>query len=193
MTTIIRVIALISMLWVTGATAEDPLDKERSALKGLLGQIESAINDRDIDKLTSVMHRDVMVTFLNGEVARGIPAVRAYFDRMLGSDSAILKQYRTKAKESEPAIIIGNVAMAYGKSKDEFVFADDSVMMFDSLWSTSLMREDGQWRVRQLHFSANVFDNPILAAVEKSILISSIVSLIIGLGIGALLTRKFWR
>ncbi|MBC8210853.1 MAG: nuclear transport factor 2 family protein [Gammaproteobacteria bacterium] len=193
MTTVIRVIMLACMLWVSVAVAEDPLDKERSALKGLLGQIESAINNRDIDQLTGAMHKDVMVTFLNGEVVRGIPAVRDYFDRMLGSDSAILKQYRTRAKEAQPATIIGHVALADGESKDEFVFADGSVMKFDTLWSTSLVQEDGQWRVRQLHFSANVFDNPILAAVEKSIIFSSIIALIIGLGLGALLTRKFWK
>ena len=181
---------IIGMCFTGNVVAEEHESEERAQLKSLLVEIESAINKQDIDQLASRQHEDVVVTFLNAEVARGIPAVRAYFEKTLGGENALLSEYRTQAKESAPATIYDNVALADGSSIDEFVFADGSIMTVNMLWSTAVVRQDGQWKVAQLHFSTNVFDNPLLATAEKSIAIFSAVALVLGLIIGFVVGRK---
>lgn len=136
------------------------------------------------------MADDVVVTFLNGEVSRGIPEVRAYFEKTLGGQSAILKDYKTTAKENVPARFHGDVAMADGIAEDEFTFADGSTMSVTSHWSTTLVKQDDQWKVSQLHFSSNIFENPLVAAAQKSMTIIGAIALVLGLIIGFLAGRK---
>ena len=187
-------ISLCLILSLTGFNAhaeqENPQDRDRSQLKLMLGNIEQAINDKDVDALSNVMADDVVVTFLNGEVSRGIPEVRAYFEKTLGGQSAILKDYKTSAKENVPARFHGDVAMADGIAQDEFTFADGSTMSVTSHWSTTLVKYDDQWKVSQLHFSSNIFDNPLVAAAQKHMMTIGAIALVLGLIIGFLIGRK---
>jgi ketosteroid isomerase-like protein len=169
-------------------------DAERGQLKAMLQSIEQSINAGDMDSLGRHLHDDVVVTFLNAEVARGVPAVGEYFTRMLGSSSAVLKSFRTEATESAPARLYGDIAVAEGVTRDELVFANGSEMHFDSLWSTTLIKQAGQWKVLSLHFSTNVFDNPVLAALENNTLtiaaVAALISLIIGFVAGRMTRRS---
>jgi len=185
--------AVILLLGMSASHAATDADAERGQLKAMLQGIEQAINAGDMDNLGRHLHDDVVVTFLNAEVARGVPAVREYFSRMLGSSSAVLKSFRTRATESAPARLYGDIAVAEGGTQDELVFANGSEMSFDSLWSTTLIKQAGQWKVLSLHFSTNVFDNAVLAALENNTLtiavVAALISLIIGFVVGRMTRR----
>jgi uncharacterized protein (TIGR02246 family) len=188
----IAAICFVLILSTFNANAEqgDAQDQAHSELKVMLGDIEAAINKKDIDALGNMMSPDVVVTFLNGEVARGVPAVRAYFEKTLGGQSAILKDYRTSAQENAPARLLDNVALADGVANDEFIFADGSEMSVTTHWSTVVVKQDGQWKVAQLHFSSNIFDNPLVSAAEKSLAMVGGIALVLGLILGFLVGRK---
>lgn len=185
---------ILTMLVVCPAQAENNHEAERAELRALLVAIEEAINRQDIKTLETVMHDDVVVTFLNGEVARGVPAVRTYFEEKLGGSAAILKSYKTKTSIGNPAKFYGNTAIADGSTKDEFVFADGSTMTVDTLWTATLAKQEKRWKVVQLHFSTNIFDNALLNAAKQSITlfatIASIIGLIIGLILGFFIANK---
>lgn len=180
----------ILILSINSTYAEDVHESDRAALKALLSGVETAINKKDIDYLASILDKDVVVIYLDAEVARGIPAVRSYFEKTLGGSNAILTEYRTKGKVGAPAIFHNNVALADGTAKDEFVFLDGRVMTVNTNWTTAIVKNGGAWKVAQLHFSTNVFDNAILTAAEKSVLLFSIIAIIIGLIIGFVVGRK---
>lgn len=181
---------LVGLIFATNVNADDEFEKDRSELKSLLNEIVIAINTKDIDLIMSKLHDDVVVTFLNAEVARGTSEVRNYFTKTLGADNAILSSYRTQASESSPADIYGSIALADGTANDEFIFKDGSVMTINTQWTTALVKKDDQWKILKLHFSTNVFDNPVLAAAESSLYVIGIIALIIGLVVGVFVGRK---
>lgn len=175
---------LISLLGGMNLQAEEKHTTDRVQLKKLLTDIELALNQADIEQLISYLHDDVVVTFLNAEVARGIPAVRRYFEKTMVGENALLADYHTQAKISAPAIFFDNVALAQGSAQDEFTLSDGIVLPVDTLWSASMVKQGEQWKVAQLHFSSNLFDNALLTSVEKSIMIFSAIAAFIGLLIG---------
>jgi circadian clock protein KaiC len=54
------------------------------------------------------------VTWLNAEVSRGKADIKAYYERMVGGEHAILKKYLTQAKLGAPAKFYGDIAVADG-------------------------------------------------------------------------------
>jgi ketosteroid isomerase-like protein len=133
---------------------------------------------------------EVVVVFLNGEVARGIPQVQAYFDKVLDGSKAILKDYNTQATVGAPARFAGNVAIADGTTKDNFTFADGSEMKVNTFWTVTLAKRDGDWKVLQLHFSSNFFNNPLVAAVERKLFMFAVIALLVGFAIGYFVKRR---
>ncbi|MCU7884356.1 MAG: nuclear transport factor 2 family protein, partial [Candidatus Thiodiazotropha sp. (ex Lucinoma annulata)] len=130
------------------------------------------------------------VVFLNGEVARGVDQVKAFFNKTLGDSSAILRDYKTQATVGAPARFLGDVAIADGTTKDTFTFANGSEMEVDTLWTVTLNKQDSEWKILQLHFSSEFFNNPLVAAAEKKLMMFAGIGLIIGLIAGYFIRRR---
>ena len=184
-----RIIVLITALalappFAPALAQEDPHAEDRKLFSQYLTTVESALNDGDMDQITPLLRDDVVVTFVNAEVVRGIPAVGAYYDKVLSGSSALLSGYRTEAEVSGPARFYDNTAIADGTSIDTYTFPTGDSIQMDTRWNVTLIREDDLWKVAQLNFSANPFDNPILGAVQGQLVTFSVIALIVGLIVG---------
>ncbi|MCU7888825.1 MAG: hypothetical protein KZQ66_19225 [Candidatus Thiodiazotropha sp. (ex Lucinoma aequizonata)] len=40
-------------------------------------------------------------------------------------------------------------------------------MKVETLWTVTLKKQDSEWKIIQLHFSSEFFNNPLVAAAEK--------------------------
>ncbi|MCW8932620.1 MAG: nuclear transport factor 2 family protein [Gammaproteobacteria bacterium] len=183
------IIFMNCLFWTLTLQAEERHDADREQLRNLLSTIEVALNQADIKQLAAHLRDDVVVTFLNAEVARGIPAVHRYFEKTMSGQNALLAGYKTQAKISAPALFFDNIAIAYGTAKDEFTLRNGHMIPVNTLWSATLVKQSKQWKVAQLHFSGNLFDNSVLSSVEKSIFIVSAIAVLIGLLIGFFIGR----
>lgn len=170
--------------------ADGSMDAERDQLLEKLKLVESSLNEKAFERLVPLLDSDVVVIFLNGEVARGIPQVQAYFDKVLDGSKAILKDYKTQAAVAAPARFTGNVAIADGTTQDNFTFADGSEMKVNTFWTATLAKRDGDWKVLQLHFSSNFFNNPLVAAVEQKLFMFAVIALLVGVAIGYFVKRR---
>lgn len=172
------------------ASADESVDAEREQLLEMLKLVETALNEKDFNRLLPLLEQDAVVVFLNGEVARGKDQVREFFEKVLGGSSAILEDYNTQAKVSAPARFVGDLAIADGTTKETFIFANGSEMEVDTLWTVTLVKDDGGWKVLQLHFSSHFFDNPMVAAVERKLFLFTGIALLIGFVIGYFVKRR---
>ena len=141
---------------------DDEHAADREAMLDILGDIETSLNTRDVSLMLKHLDPEVIVTYQNGEATQGHDGLRDYYSRMMEGASAIVKEYGTVATVGAPAVFHGDTATAYGTSIDSFVLVGGLEFALDSNWSTSMQKQDGKWRVLSLHFSTNVFDNPIL-------------------------------
>jgi uncharacterized protein (TIGR02246 family) len=191
--------SLIALLFLTHAVAwaatAPPLDpaggrvEDRQALRVLLERIEQATAALDIDAATALMHPDVIVTWQNAEVSKGLEQVRAYHDRMIKGASPIVKNYSVKANLGGPAVFYGDSAVAWGTTVERFALSDGLKFTLHANWSTTMVKQDGEWKIAALHFSTNLFDNPLLNNAERLVWIAGLVGLLAGFLAAWLLSR----
>ena len=180
---------LFSIITTNLAFADEAQDRE--TLKTYLSTFESALNNNEIDKIVPLLDKDVVITFVNAEVARGVPEIIKYHEKTLGSSNALLKNYSTKAAISAPARFYQNTAISTGTARDTYSLANGDVIEMGTIWSVTLAKDetDSEWKIAQLHFSANPFDNPVMQAINNKLILIALICAVIGLFLGFLIGR----
>ena len=180
---------LFSIIITNLAFADEEQDRE--TLKNYLSTFESALNNNEINKIIPLLAEEVVITFVNAETVRGVPEVIKYHEKTLGSSSALLKDYSTKATISAPARFYQNIAIATGTALDTYTLANGDVIEMETIWSVTLSKDETQnkWKIAQLHFSANPFDNPVMQAINNKLLLVGVICAVVGLILGLLIGR----
>jgi ketosteroid isomerase-like protein len=145
---------------------EDPAHEELRALKR---ELEDASNKGDIDGVLARLDKDVVVTWLNGEVSLKPEGVRAYLERMTKGPNRAVNSFKTFPTVDDLTHLYGDTGVAYGSSKDRFELTDGRVFEVPTRWSATLVKKNGKWLVANFHASTNMFDNPVLdIAIRKT-------------------------
>lgn len=178
----------------SGAAAPDTDHAgDRKLLLAMLAGVEAGLNRRDIAAVKEYLHPDAVVTFQDATVAKGLDALEGYYNEKFGGASAVLDSFSTQAAVDAPAVFVGNLAVAHGHTKDRFVFAGGKEFHLDSRWTATLRKDDGRWSIMALHFSANLFDNPLLNMATGKLKMVGAIALGLGLLLGAFGMRLFSR
>jgi hypothetical protein len=86
------------------------------------------------------------------------------------------------------------VAVATGTSNAHFKLAVGTEFDVPLRWSATLRRANDKWAIAGMHFSANMFHNPILSALERSIkwvgVVTGLVALVLGFLLGWTLRKR---
>lgn len=190
MKTYVSLVLLINLLFSSMSFANEYAD-DRRQMKIMLTQIVKDLNDGALNNFDQYLAKDAVVTFYDGEYATGIPAIKKCMEKILTGDNPVLKSIKTTAKETEEAKVYpNNTAIAYGQITNDLVFINGKSMHIDGRWTTSLIKQDSQWKITSLHFSANLFDNAILNEAQERLLMFCSIALIIGFILGWILKRR---
>jgi ketosteroid isomerase-like protein len=169
-------------------TKEDPAHAE---LRALRAELVKAVNSNHLDEMLALLDDDVIVTFMNAEVARKPAGVKAYYDKMMNGPNKIVESITIDPTVDELTHLYGDTGVAVGSSKDHFKLTDGRDFVAETRWTGTLVKKDGKWKVASFHASANAFDNPILwIALKKVGLWVGIGAAVLGLAIGFLLGRR---
>ena len=180
--------ATAPILDATGERAED-----RQQLRVLLDSMEKSVSDIDVEATLKLMQPTAVVTWQNAEVSYGVDAIREYHRRMIVGAAAKVKKFSTKATLSAPAVFYGDTAIAYGTEIDTYELAEGLSFSLNANWSTTAVKTDGQWKVAALHFSTNLFDNPLLNNAKRMIWVAAIAALLAGIVLTLLACRLMRR
>ncbi len=168
------IVGCLLALLVAPARASQPGDEERALhdeLRALRATMEEALNAGDLEKLVAHVTEDVVFTTMNGDVVRGRDGIRAYFAKMMQGEDRVVERIVSHFVPDALSILTeDDVAIAYGHSEDRYELAKGPKFEIEARWSTTLVRRDGRWSIAAFHYSANVFDNPILAAQRRALL-----------------------
>jgi ketosteroid isomerase-like protein len=173
--------------------AAEALHNELRALKD---RAVAAVNKRDADALMKELGPNIIFTAMNNEVVRGIDQARAYHQRMLVGSGRVLEDMSLKVEADDLTTLYANgtIGVAAGTSVAHFKLATGNEFDIPLRWTATLNRADGKWAIVGMHFSANVFDNPILDGLKWSTkwiaIASGVVALLIGFLVGRWTRRK---
>jgi uncharacterized protein (TIGR02246 family) len=153
------------------SAVEASVEAQHEGLRTLQAIMEKALNSRDIETILANVDENVVFTTMNGDVARGKEGIRKYFHDMMEGPNKVVENVTSDFIPDDLSVFHGNdVAIAFGKSDDHYVLTDGKKFDIAARWSTTLIRKNDRWLVASFHYSANVFDNPILAMQRKILL-----------------------
>ncbi len=185
-------LALASLALATAQGQEDKPAKEDPAheeLRAVRDDLTKAVNENDQDRMLKHLHKNVVVTWLDGTVSRGPDEVKAYYERMMKGNQRKVESIKINPTVTRLSDLYGNTAVAYGTSDDHFKLTSGLEFDVHSSWSGTLVKEDGQWRIVSFHASTDLFDNPLLNASKKVTYWAGGIAAVVGLVLGFLIGR----
>jgi ketosteroid isomerase-like protein len=176
------------------AAQEDPAHDE---LRGLLKEFIAVYNSGEYDKLISYFTDNVVITWQNAHVDKSPQEVKAFCEMMTRGPNRRVEQ-STIAPEADALSLLyndGRTAVAYGHSNDHFKLRDGTEFDQYTRWSSTLVKQNGKWKVAGVHISANMFDNPVLTLAVRATALwaggtSAAAGMIIGFLISWLVSRR---
>lgn len=189
-----KCLACLSLLFLlagpSSVAAQQPEDPAHAQLRALRDDLVDAMNKKDLNRLLSHLHPDVVVTWQNAEVSRKPEGVRTYISRMLDGPNSVVETFSTAPTVDELTILYGGDAgVAFGSSKDSFRLRSGQTFDLTSRWTATVVNDGESWKIAAFHSSASLFDNPLLAAAQRWAMTGAVVALIAGFGIGFLISR----
>ena len=167
---------------------EEALHNELRALKD---RLTDALNKDDIDAALAETDANVVFTAMNNDVAHGHDGVRQYFKKMMKGDNRIVDEMTVSFEPDQlSAIYGGDNAIAAGASKAHFKLAGGLEFDIDGRWTADLVRQDNRWLISGIHYSVNMFDNPLLNSAKRMAWYAGIGAGVVGLIVGFFIGRR---
>lgn len=179
--------------WVSAEEADHAIHEE---LRGVLREVQSAINSGQYDKMLPYLSPDIEATSVTQEVMSSRADVSKYFQTWFGPTGYMRKMTMTldadKLTELSPDKRFGLVR---GKALEHYEAKDGDIFDFNTRWTAVMaVGDDGKWRLRAIHFGTNHLDNPVLDKVQRTLvrdgIVAAIAALLVGFALGWWLGRR---
>jgi ketosteroid isomerase-like protein len=189
MKTVLLFAALLTFPVLSYAAENDSHAEDRKALRAIVADFETGLNEKKLDKLLVHLDDKAVMTFMTTDVAVGKQAVLAFYDKMFKGPDAPLKDQRTKASIDNQAIFHGNTIVATGRTKDVFTLKNGKIYSFNTRWVASAIKKNNTWKVVSVDFSVDPFDNVVIEELKQTVWRNSIIAFIAGLIIAFALVK----
>ena len=171
MRSIISAVALLLISLTVATAQQDPQAADHAALRKLKDDVLSAINSRNLASMDALLHKPFLSTVVTQESFNDAEKLRGWFDGLFTRPLLRLTGLRMQAEADEAAqIYTGTFAVARGSTKERYELSDGRGFDFDGRWTAAAIKQDGQWKVLAIHASTNFLDNPVINAIERSVL-----------------------
>lgn len=169
--------------------AENPNHEQ---LRALRDGITAAMNKRDIEGVVSFLHEKVVFTTMNGDVAVGKKAIQDYYFKMMQGPNRAVDAISVKFNADALTELYHSDTMGicYGSTQDVYTLKGGKRMDINARWTATMVKENGKWLVSAIHYSTNMFDNPVLTAFQKTMMMIGMGCAVVGLLLGMMIGRK---
>src|SRR5262245_55774852 len=188
------VVFLNALLIATCVFAQAKTD-DRDALRALLVKGSEALNTRNFDAIAPSMHSGFTIVTVDNKKFVGLDEFKKHYNALFEGDGAILTKVEVKLEADEATRLLDpTTGVVYGTSNDTYHFKDGDVRTMKTRWSAVTKKEGGTWKIVNVHFSTDLFDNPVLGAAKsyakKLAICGAIAGLVVGFLLMALMRRK---
>ena len=186
-------LCLLALTPALAQTAGTPADHE--ALRKLKAEATEAVNKRDYAAAQKLLHQPFMATLVTQDSFSSFDRLKAYFENLYTRDFLRMKQLTIAAEADDLSQIYEGVfSINKGATKEHYEMADGRAFDMDGRWTAVSIKEKDEWKLLAVHTGVSFLDNPVLTAIEKSVVWFAAgglgVGLLAGFGAGWLLKRR---
>ena len=167
-------------------------EADHAALRLLKTAYEEAIRNNKIETLAGHFHPDFHGVMVTGRAVNSFADVQQFWRDLRG----LIGEGGTYTTTINPerSVILGDIALARGTTDDVVRTAAGKEYRVTTLWSATLQRDGGAWKVRSLQGTMDPIGNPFVAEVASlAVLQYASGAGVIGLVLGLLLGRVWGR
>jgi ketosteroid isomerase-like protein len=161
---------------------------DHDALRALLQTATQALNERDFDRIAPSLHPAFTVITVDNRKLVGLDEFRRYWTELFEAPDAVLAAIEARPTADElTRFLDADTGVVYGTSEDTYTFRDGDVRGMATRWSAVVSNEGDGWKLVNVHFSANVLDNPVLDIARSYAITAAALAAGAGLVLGVLL------
>lgn len=176
-------LALLMAFPALAQTTGTPADHE--ALRRLKADATAAVNQRDYAAAQRILHRPFMATLITQDSFTDFDPLKAYFESLYTRDfNRIARIAMTAEADDYSQIYQGTFALTKGPTREHYELADGRVFDIAGRWTAVSIKDGADWKLLAVHTGTNFLDNPVLHAVERSVLWFGAGGLALGLMLG---------
>jgi hypothetical protein len=159
-------LCLIILLMATSTFAQER-EPDHNELRALLRAATEAMNAGNFDALKPLFYSKFSITTVDQKLFTSIDEFKAYYDGLLKGDKAALKSVAFKPEPDALTDFVGdNLGLSHGTSTDTYTFSDGDVRTMTSRWTATVYKDNGKWKILNLHLGVNLLDNPVVTALK---------------------------
>lgn len=185
---------LLFCLWllIVGSVAQAQDEAVHDDIRAMRDRAIAAFQARDVEALFAELDDRVIFTAMNNETVTGKEALTAYYAKMMDGSAGLVSDLQVAFETDALATLLaGNqAAVASGSVVAAFKMRAGLEFSVPLRWTATLSRDGGAWKIVALHFSANIFDNPIDSALRSYLWLMLAAALVVGLVAGLVLRRR---
>ncbi|HXO70671.1 MAG TPA: nuclear transport factor 2 family protein [Bradyrhizobium sp.] len=177
------------------AAQQPSVEQLHNELRAVKDRAVKAVNSRDEAALLKELLPDVLFTAMNNERVRGIDGIKAYYQKMMVGGARIIKEMSISAEADDLTTLYngGNTGVVTGTSNADFKLMAGLDFSVPLRWTATLIRADNSWKIAGLHFSADIFDNPLMSASGRLSRWIAIVGIPLAFLLGFWLARRRFK
>lgn len=143
---------------------------DQAALRKLKVELAAATNSRDYAALQKLLHQPFMTTLVTQDNFTEMDKLKAYFENLYTRDTLRMKTVSIAAEpDGLSQIYQGTFAVNKGSTKEHYEMADGRSFDMNGRWTAVSIKDNGEWKLLAIHTGTNFLDNPVLSAIEKSV------------------------
>lgn len=189
-------VLLLSLLFSTPCFANAVgTEADHEALRKLKGNAVEAVNNRDYVAMQKFLHQPFMTTLITQDSFTDTGKLKDYFESLFTREFLKMKKASIAAEADDLSQIYeGTFAVTKGSTKEHYELADGRSFDIDGRWTAVSIKDKGEWKLLAVHTGTNFLDNPVLNAIENSVIWfgagGALAGLIVGFAAGWLVKRR---
>jgi ketosteroid isomerase-like protein len=154
---------------------------DHDALRKLRTEATTALNANNFDQLSPLLDKNFTIITVDNHKFSNLADFKSYWEKLFSGDKAVLKSIEVDPKaDALTEFLSPDVGIVYGTSADTYHFTDGDTRKMDNRWSAVVRKNSNEWKIVSIHFSANIFDNPVLTQAKKCAYWYGIAGIILG-------------
>ncbi|HKS41218.1 MAG TPA: hypothetical protein VJX74_11460 [Blastocatellia bacterium] len=175
-------LCFIMALVAASAQAEDR-QQDHDELRQMLKTATDAMNSKNLDALAPLFYNKFSITTVDQKLFTNLADFKAYYEGLYSGDNAPLKNIMFKPEADALTEFIGdNIGLSHGTSTDTYTFSDGDTRVMTSRWTATVFKDNGKWRILNLHIGADLLANPVVSTLKSYVYKAGI-----GAGLGGLI------
>ena len=173
---------LIILVFTVNLASAQERQGDHDVLRRMLKIGTEALNTGNIDAFKGILNEPFFITTSNQKTFTDLNGFKSYYNDLFSGPNAPLKSLSLDPKaEIKTAFITENVGLCYGTSNDTFVFKNGKSKKMLTKWTATVVKNNNDWKLANLHLAIDAFDNPMLKSLQGIIYLASGISFFVGL------------